>query len=726
MAQGQLNAGNLGGRFLRRTFPQKVKPVPSRENEQEATTAQTKQALPDTNRRVRTSAAMIGLAISMGAYNLPLPRQSDSATAAEPAVGESTASSADSFETAALSPEANVSQASIPSESKPLSIKHTVQEGQTLWEVARFYGADAAMIALANHLSLDAVLRVGQVLTIPTDSRIAQTPVTSDTSASDAAAIVPGYYGLVAGRSAGAPIASASSATLSSPVDTSLKVKQEEALKALKQKRDSLRLGLATLPSDESSSIKPAPNEVSKFKSTSKTTDEAGASLPSLLTAEKKPQKTELPSALPAGEQKVAFSNAGSHQPAVRSNSSTLPGSGIRDLVNYQVNRGDTLATIARAYGVSLQQLIEANRISNPNYIFANQVLVIPQSQASSGSTQEFKGTIASVPASPKALDISTTSSSQTSSITPDTTKETKVAAASSFIPSSTLPSASSDSKLLQSNNVENLKLEIEKLREKYGSQTQASRFQVQDVSTTRTSVTALPTVALGGTSGRTSERVNPEFNPERYSNLNSRIREMRERIRSGQVSQAKDVSQPLTTPAVKPQLVAAAPLGSESYDPLIQSRLGKTVSPELPPLGPGNEYLPGAPSRAEGYIWPTKGVLTSGYGWRWGRMHKGIDIAGPVGTPIVAAADGVVVSAGWNSGGYGYLVEIQHADGSLTLYAHNSRILVQVGQQVAQGQQISEMGSTGYSTGPHCHFEVHPNGRGAVNPMAFLPRDRG
>lgn len=721
MAQGQLNAGNLGGRFLRRTFPQKVKPVPSRENEQEVSTAQTKQALPDTNRRVRTSAAMIGLAISMGAYNLPLPRQSDSATAAEPAVGESTASSADSFETAALSPEANVSQASISSESKPLSIKHTVQEGQTLWEVARFYGADAAMLALANHLSLDAVLRVGQVIIIPTDSRIAQIPVTSDTSVSDAAAIVPGYYGPVTGRSSVTPIASVSSAPLPSPVDTNLKVKQEEALKNLKQKRDSLRVGLATLPSDESSSVKPVSVEVSKSKSTSKATDEAGANLPSLLTAEKKPEKTELPSALPSQGQKVAFSNTGSHQSAVRSNSSTLPGGEIRDLVNYQVSRGDTLATIARAHGVTVQQLAEANRISNPNYIFANQVLVIPQDQASAGPAQEFKGTIASVPAASKALDVSTSSSFQAASVTPAIAKETKVAVGSSYTPSSTLPAASSDSKLLQSNNVENLKLEIEKLREKYGSQAQTSRFQAQDVSTTRTSATSLPTVALGG-----SERVNPEFSPERYSSLNSRIREMRERVRSGQVSQAKDVSQPLATPAVKPQLVAAAPLGSESYDPLLQSRLGKTVSPELPPLGPGNEYLPGAPNRAEGYIWPTKGVLTSGFGWRWGRMHKGIDIAGPVGTPIVAAADGVVVSAGWNSGGYGYLVEIQHADGSLTLYAHNSRILVQVGQQVAQGQQISEMGSTGYSTGPHCHFEVHPSGRGAVNPMAFLPKDRG
>jgi murein DD-endopeptidase MepM/ murein hydrolase activator NlpD len=103
--------------------------------------------------------------------------------------------------------------------------------------------------------------------------------------------------------------------------------------------------------------------------------------------------------------------------------------------------------------------------------------------------------------------------------------------------------------------------------------------------------------------------------------------------------------------------------------------------------------------------------------------MHKGIDIAAPVGTPVVAAAPGVVAKAGWNSGGYGNLVEIQHPDGSLTLYAHNNRILVRRGQEVTQGQQIAEMGSTGHSTGPHTHFEVHTTGRGAVNPIAFLPR---
>ncbi|WP_407887688.1 M23 family metallopeptidase [Scytonema sp. NUACC26] len=159
----------------------------------------------------------------------------------------------------------------------------------------------------------------------------------------------------------------------------------------------------------------------------------------------------------------------------------------------------------------------------------------------------------------------------------------------------------------------------------------------------------------------------------------------------------------------------------------------GTTVTPQLPPLAavdrylprPIDENLPPPSTSANGYIWPAKGVLTSGFGPRWGRMHKGIDIANSIGTPIHAASAGVVERAGWNNGGYGYLVDIRHPDGSMTRYGHNSRILVQPGQTIQQGQQISAMGSTGFSTGPHLHFEVHPSGKAAVNPIAFLPKER-
>ena len=146
----------------------------------------------------------------------------------------------------------------------------------------------------------------------------------------------------------------------------------------------------------------------------------------------------------------------------------------------------------------------------------------------------------------------------------------------------------------------------------------------------------------------------------------------------------------------------------------------GGASFPALPPL-------PGIEDGAMGnqtFMWPAKGVFTSGFGWRWGRMHKGIDIANNVGTPIVAARDGLVKFSGWSSG-YGYLVELAHSDGSSTRYAHNSRLLVRKGQIIPQGVKISLMGSTGRSTGPHLHFEIRKRGGSALDPMAKLPARR-
>ncbi|MQA27314.1 MAG: peptidoglycan DD-metalloendopeptidase family protein [Micromonosporaceae bacterium] len=110
---------------------------------------------------------------------------------------------------------------------------------------------------------------------------------------------------------------------------------------------------------------------------------------------------------------------------------------------------------------------------------------------------------------------------------------------------------------------------------------------------------------------------------------------------------------------------------------------------------------------------------LTSLYGARWGTTHRGIDLAGPYGTPVHAAHEGTVVRAGWY-GGYGYAVDIDHGGGVVTRYGHNSAVTVSVGQYVRAGQQIAKMGSTGYSTGNHSHFEVRI-GDEAINPIPYL-----
>ncbi|WP_243698583.1 M23 family metallopeptidase [Paracoccus alkanivorans] len=109
----------------------------------------------------------------------------------------------------------------------------------------------------------------------------------------------------------------------------------------------------------------------------------------------------------------------------------------------------------------------------------------------------------------------------------------------------------------------------------------------------------------------------------------------------------------------------------------------------------------------------------TSGFGRRWGRMHEGVDMAGPSGTPVYATGDGVVSFAGRQSG-YGNLIKVTHELGTETRYAHLSRIRVKDGQRVSQGDLIGDMGNTGRSTGPHLHYEVHVNGR-AVDPMSFI-----
>ncbi len=127
----------------------------------------------------------------------------------------------------------------------------------------------------------------------------------------------------------------------------------------------------------------------------------------------------------------------------------------------------------------------------------------------------------------------------------------------------------------------------------------------------------------------------------------------------------------------------------------------------------------PTGAASAAGYVWPVHGVLTSGFGWRWGRMHEGVDIAVSSGTPVVAAAAGTVIVAGW-MGGYGNLVVVDHGGGISTAYGHNTSVTVGVGQQVAQGQLIAYSGNTGHSTGPHVHFEVRINGA-AVDPLGYL-----
>jgi murein DD-endopeptidase MepM/ murein hydrolase activator NlpD len=122
-----------------------------------------------------------------------------------------------------------------------------------------------------------------------------------------------------------------------------------------------------------------------------------------------------------------------------------------------------------------------------------------------------------------------------------------------------------------------------------------------------------------------------------------------------------------------------------------------------------------------EKWVMPINGaVFTSGFGWRWGRLHAGDDFGTPVGTPLKAMSSGTVTFAGFQ-GGYGNKIEIEYWDGTVSVFGHLSQIQTSVGTQVAPGDVVGLSGNTGHSTGPHLHLEIHPDGGSAIDPAPWL-----
>jgi LysM repeat protein len=145
----------------------------------------------------------------------------------------------------------------------------------------------------------------------------------------------------------------------------------------------------------------------------------------------------------------------------------------------------------------------------------------------------------------------------------------------------------------------------------------------------------------------------------------------------------------------------------------------GATSVLEVIPVRPEDEA---PPSLAKILIsWPLRGRKTSGFGMRGSRPHQGVDIAAPKGTPVKAAADGRVAYSGAGMKGYGKVVVVKHENDYSTVYAHNSSLLVRMGEKVDKGQVIAKVGSTGWATGPHLHFEVRRRGV-PEDPMQYLP----
>jgi murein DD-endopeptidase MepM/ murein hydrolase activator NlpD len=361
------------------------------------------------------------------------------------------------------------------------------------------------------------------------------------------------------------------------------------------------------------------------------------------------------------------------------------------DVLIYKVNQGDNLTQISEKYRVTPEVLIQANHITNPDVIKVDEKLLIP------------------------------TSSGNVASNNVGTSNSIKTTPTVATFPATPLHGTSLAAQALQNNRL--LELPLVSIDES----------PVQGIESASASTKqAAPSQKLADTVPATSS-ISRSLTEQRVSSMlgvQGKIEPIG--LKDSSSSEIFDAGPAAQSPRRNLALLPQASQSRSTQLPALQKGTAmarrsfqlQIPALELPPLtAAADSFLPSSMGQGNyKYSWPANGAMTSGYGWRWGRMHRGIDIAGPIGTPIVAAAPGVVLTSGWNDGGYGYMVEIQHPDGSMTRYAHNDRIHVRKGEAVQQGQRIADMGSTGRSTGPHLHFEIHTAGRGGtINPMMLL-----
>jgi murein DD-endopeptidase MepM/ murein hydrolase activator NlpD len=635
--------------FLKDLLTQNIEPVPSSRasTEIEATSlapaSNRKRLNSERYRQIHRSAVTIGLAVSMGTAFL-LHRQP--VQAANSKILEAEIVSLPTSE-AIEKDKSQAEQAVALTHVKLASseIAHEVQQGESLWRIAKEDRIEPETIAQSNKISSKANLQVGRSLKIPSLKKTVKLVETTKLRL----------------------------LKISNPTQEIVTEKLDASLKKLRESRKRLQENLSRLQFEPIAVERVDFSDNARQEEFTKSTQhfvvpdkQALRRASNLSDNLRLPEKSVLASVIgdrPLDfDRPIAISLPQSQAPKRSRAEKVEPTPGNNVSQRYQVQSGDTIEKIARFHGVSATELIRVNCLRNPNEIATAEQLVIPDAIAQRKTNPSTPILVAS--AKPVAIEMNPSSSTQTQNYS-NPHKQKLIA------------------------DIANLQREYRDL----SPSEQSSAFSRESQKTINNA---------GSTSG------------DRHSDNHDSKTQSRPRLRY--------ISQP---PQPSTRLVGTAPENSAQYTDSMNASVGETVGPELPPLSVPDDYLPDAPTKFAGYIWPAKGVFTSGYGWRWGRMHKGIDIAAPIGTPIMAAAPGEVIFAGWNSGGFGNLVKIKHADGSVTVYAHNSKILVSQGQTVEQGEQISEMGSTGFSTGPHLHFEIHSNGENAVNPIAYLPKDR-
>ncbi len=666
-------------------------------------------------RRARTKAAMIGLAISMGATSLLVTRQSDQALAAESVGSQKAASSLPAasendvnFAPRKTSEYGVFSNVSVPDNPQTVDIK-AIPEWKGLGTKGQIAALKSAKLPLPKVVSSQSAVKNAASLKETLKTAKQQTKAQK------------GLAGEQTVSSSSRPQTIVPTTNLDGNVNAQLKAQQEFAIQRLQEKSNNLRASLAKLRSGGTKSPSAiSHNSVKSSNSTEKSVNSVARS------------GRQISDNVKASEQAKSIKR---FNPGVVANIPALPGV-VTPAENqpYSVKSGDTLGEIAQSYGTSVTELARVNKLNDPDKLQVNQQLVIPGQQdriTSSVTTIAFnpnfklnghdyggKNKASTLASSEIGVDPKSTIGSELFS----STNQSSTGEAAYGMGGEATPlvfaemrlarvKAASDKNPKYNQRLRSLKAEIERLRAKYRAQ------KSREGKASEVEAVTLPQNKNASTSRRSIKQNNNVSVPIAVPT-------------AGSSTLATQNNGAVPIPVPQPKSVSSI-YGSRYNSQFIQ-RNNSVVTPRtnnlstpLPPLAAAGRYLPrpieNIQPKSKGYIWPAKGVLTSGYGPRWGRMHRGIDIAAPTGTPIHAAAAGVVKKAGWNRGGYGYLVDIRHPDGTITRYAHNSKLLVKKGQQVQQGQKISLMGSTGFSTGPHLHFEIRPNGR-ATNPMAFLP----
>jgi len=613
-----------------------------------------------TGSRVK-SAAMLGLALSVGASGALVSQAEASAAVSAPIASETTRAFSSDSQTSA-GEAAEVGQEAGQSTQPETVAYHTVASGESLWQIAQQHRVGLRDLKFANGLPPETAIRVGQVLRVPALSTNAQ----SDAS-SEAQEVFPTTQ-----------IVFEEVAAASEPV---------------------LVARTPSTPSNNSEAASAASEPVAK-ELAADTRGEAVAGSEAVADSETIEQSASI-------QIEIADASSIQSETPLETQAELVPVvtalAVSQPFDSYQVRSGDTLASISSSLGTTPEEIMNANALANPNVIIAGTTLRVPTSSEQSTVNKTDTSIRSSSDDSFSDASSERLAHLQSTAARPEASRILgELRSASPATPDSVGGVVVTEQAVIGADSTD------ESLSEVQSADPYVANL-LEDVQ------------AVRETSVRVSEAVTSEAVTSNTGSANDRPSLLASS--PGPVQEASSSEQVALAPtSADAELLAAAPLSPDAYIPAQRPAAGQVVSPDMPILPEADEFLPEAPEYFNGYVWPTQGTVTSGFGWRWGRMHRGVDVAGPVGTPVVAAATGTVEQAGWNSGGYGNLVDIRHPDGSMTRYAHNSRLNVSAGQAVRQGQQIAEMGSTGYSTGPHLHFEVHVSGQGAVNPVAYLP----